>query len=73
MRSMPTFSIALLASGFGMRLASPITFSAIGLPWASIPTASTTASGPRPAVRSRSAPATSSTSLTSMTSAPVRR
>src|SRR4029453_544393 len=45
---------------------------ATGAPWASMPTASTTPSGPRPPVRSRSASAGSLAVVVSMVSAPCR-
>ena len=65
--------MARRATGLGSRLATPMTFSASGLPCASIPTASSTESGPRPPVSSRSASGTLSTASRSMVSAPRAR
>ncbi len=72
-RSTPAVSIIFAATASG---SSPVTVCmslATGAPCASMPTASITASGPRPSVSSRSASATSSCSRASSTSTPRAR
>ena len=64
---MPAVSISLRAIASGMSPASVWASLAPGAPCASMPTASMTASGPRPAVSSRTASGTLSTAVRELT------